>query len=215
MLCIFLAETTALEPVFDAALTLAPPARRAHVLRLRQPEEQRRSLAAGLLLRAFLGVERDEQLVYGPVGKPALAAGGPEFSLSHSGNYAALAVSDRPVGIDLEQVRSFPDAVFRRQFSPAEQDWAGADDLRRFLVWTRKEALMKADGAGLTLEAAALPALPEGDGAVTVGGVRRYFSALQYDGHAVSLAAETPEAPAFTLCSAAQLLKGACHGTGA
>ena len=53
--------------------------------------------AAGLLLRRVLCVTKDEELVIGPMGKPSLACGGVEFSLSHAGRYAALAVGDSAV----------------------------------------------------------------------------------------------------------------------
>ena len=61
-------------------------------------------LGAGLLLSSILDVHREEDLTFGPQGKPFLAAGKPEFSLSHSGEHVLLGVSDHPIGVDIEHV---------------------------------------------------------------------------------------------------------------
>ncbi|MFC2966692.1 4'-phosphopantetheinyl transferase family protein [Acidimangrovimonas pyrenivorans] len=94
---------------------------------------------------------------YSDHGRPSLA-GGPEFNLSHSGGWAALAVSERPLrlGIDIEAHRTVEEGIARRFFSPAEQralaalpgaEWQAGF----FRCWTRKEALVKACGPGLSM----------------------------------------------------------------
>jgi len=57
------------------------------------------------ILASFSGSDPTEiAFTYGENGKPA--AGGIEFSLSHTGPWAMIAVSgDVPVGIDIEQIR--------------------------------------------------------------------------------------------------------------
>ncbi len=98
---------------------------------------------------------------YGQDGKPHLVPdeGAPDlrFNLSHSGGRAALAVaSAREVGIDLERIRPVSDDLAARFFAPSEV--AGLDALPKaqrlgafFAVWARKEAYVKALGAGLTV----------------------------------------------------------------
>jgi len=94
-------------------------------------------------------------LVTGPNGKPRLEAG-PAFNLAHSGALGLIAVArDREVGVDVEELRVVPEAqeIARRWIGPdaeAALRSAGADRDRVFLrLWTRREALLKATGAGL------------------------------------------------------------------
>jgi 4'-phosphopantetheinyl transferase len=94
-------------------------------------------------------------------GKPALAAGqgqpGLEFNLSHTQGRAVYAFTrHRPVGIDVEALRTVPsaDLIVAQQFAPEEQAayhaLSEADRQRGFLNgWTRKEAFIKATGEGL------------------------------------------------------------------
>jgi 4'-phosphopantetheinyl transferase len=92
--------------------------------------------------------------------KPSLReAGEPpiHFNLSHSGELALLAITRRaPVGVDIEHMRELNDrdALVQRFFSSAEQAAYGrlpeAGRGRCFYtIWTRKEALIKANGMGL------------------------------------------------------------------
>jgi 4'-phosphopantetheinyl transferase len=81
------------------------------------------------------------------------------FNLSHSNHLAVYAFSrGRDLGVDVEQVRSDIDhrALADRFFAPGERaDVLDADAAvlaeRFFACWTRKEAVAKAHGAGLSL----------------------------------------------------------------
>ena len=120
--------------------------------------------AVRMILGRYLGVApaclRFETLLH---GKPVLAREFSDtqlqFNLAHSHELAALAVTrDRPVGIDIEWVRPFPDIipVAEHVFSPSEAAlWrtipTDSGRTRAFFnCWTRKEALLKAVGDGLT-----------------------------------------------------------------
>jgi 4'-phosphopantetheinyl transferase len=82
-----------------------------------------------------------------------------EFNASHSGGVALLAFArGRALGVDVEQLRENFDhaAIARRFFSEQEQRQllALAPPERYhgfFRCWTRKEAYVKAQGAGLSL----------------------------------------------------------------
>jgi 4'-phosphopantetheinyl transferase len=97
-----------------------------------------------------------------PHGKPVLRGGGPEFSVAHSGDLVAVAVSAAPVGVDVEQMEGRAHdpgggdpAVLARMVLADEEQAALATvhpsgRARAFLVaWTRKEAVTKAKGDGL------------------------------------------------------------------
>lgn len=70
------------------------------------------------------------------------------FSLSHSGGYAACAVSARPVGVDLEEIRPLRPALLGI-LSEEERAWMGDDAARFAQLWTAKEAMLKCRGAAL------------------------------------------------------------------
>jgi 4'-phosphopantetheinyl transferase len=81
-----------------------------------------------------------------------------EFNISHSGELVFVVIANsRTVGIDVEEVRNdFPlEMIAREAFSTVEFDELMALDpaLRLdsfFTGWTRKEALLKANGKGLS-----------------------------------------------------------------
>ncbi len=102
-------------------------------------------LTEELLPGSALKLDEDED------GKPFIP-GCPLFvSLSHSGGYAAAAVSDLAVGIDLQELRKVSDGVLRRVYSPEEQSWVSEGDrtLRAIRLWTMKEAYGKLTGSGI------------------------------------------------------------------
>ncbi len=104
------------------------------------------TLGAGLLLSSILHVHTDKDLVFGPQGKPLLAIGKPQFSLSHSAKHVLLGVSEAPVGVDMERRdRRMTTALQERICLPHEK---GLDPL---LVFTRKECAMKLTGMGFSL----------------------------------------------------------------
>ncbi len=79
-----------------------------------------------------------------------------EFSLSHAGEFVAAAVSNRPVGVDMEIVSEFEekrgkkaaDGIRRRFFTSGEKKLY-PDDIEGFLCcWTKKEAEFKRRGKG-------------------------------------------------------------------
>jgi 4'-phosphopantetheinyl transferase len=133
-------------------------------LRFRFAKDRQNFIAVRALLRRLLASYLDrapEKLVfvYSPAGKPALYESEIRFNLSHSGEVALLAFArNREVGIDLELVRRNVEveSIAHRFFSPHEQqELAAIDGDERFQAffrgWTRKEAYLKATGAGLTL----------------------------------------------------------------
>ena len=95
---------------------------------------------------------------YGDRGKPMLShcASAPFFNLSHSGDFAALAVAHcGDVGIDVEQIRPVGSEIAQRFFTEGEKAilarLSGSEWRQAFYrCWTRKEAVLKANGKGLS-----------------------------------------------------------------
>ena len=93
-----------------AALQLVSKQRREQALRFKFERGQRTCILAYLLLKKALheefGITANPVFEYGEHGKP-IFVGHPEihFNLSHCREAVVCAVSDRPVGIDVESIR--------------------------------------------------------------------------------------------------------------
>lgn len=130
------------------------------------------------ILAAFSGIPAAElRFVLGPHGKPAVAdAGGVEFSLSHAGDWAMIAVTPGvPVGIDIERIRENVNmaALLARLSEQNVPDGQTA----LFSAWTRREAMTKALGG-------ALMETPEGDlRVVNLEAPEGYCASLALIGH--------------------------------
>ena len=88
---------------------------------------------------------------YNEYGAPSIQ-GGPYFSISHCKEGIAVAVDSQPIGIDIESVRPFKEALMHKTMNPAEQaailssddpDWAFTR------LWTQKEAVLKMQATGI------------------------------------------------------------------
>lgn len=85
-----------------------------------------------------------------PSGKPVLRGSKLHFSISHAGGLCALALSDTPVGIDLQDTEAAAKianltSFARRFFAPDEYEIFMEEPTPQQLcrIWTRKEALAK------------------------------------------------------------------------
>jgi 4'-phosphopantetheinyl transferase len=142
------------------------PERRQRVGRYRFAADQRLCLGAGLLAAHMLrrAGASDLSLGYAEHGKPYLVSHPSiHFNLSHAGNLAVCAVSDAPVGVDVEVVRDHDAALARHCLQGEELDWlARADDpaLAFTRLWVRKESYVKLTGSGLSCEPRTFSALP-------------------------------------------------------
>jgi 4'-phosphopantetheinyl transferase len=78
------------------------------------------------------------------------------FNISHSGNLILCAISDNaPIGVDVEKIKPKILDHFKSYFT--DQEWhditINDNSVKRFHeLWTRKEALIKADGRGLSID---------------------------------------------------------------
>lgn len=158
--------------MWSLAVTADEAAELAHVLsederarakRFLSPGDRDRFIAGRARLRHILSTYTSVpaatlRLGAGNSGKPFIEGEhAPHFNLSHSGDRAALAVcADHPVGIDIEAIRPIREQIAERYFSPDEvralSALPGADQVAGFFrCWTRKEAVVKARGGGLSI----------------------------------------------------------------
>jgi 4'-phosphopantetheinyl transferase len=150
-----------------AIAEVVTPDERERAARFRQEADRQRFLHGRLLLRTFLGhhldiAPRDVSFVNGEFGKPEVQrqadTGMLRFNLAHSGEWLLFALArDRELGVDVEQHRTMSDAlqIARRFFAPPEVEALEALDPALhhdtfFRVWTRKEAIVKATGQGIS-----------------------------------------------------------------
>jgi 4'-phosphopantetheinyl transferase len=139
---------------------------RARANHFRRPEDRTRSIVSRTALRDLLAryvgaAPATLRFTAGPHGKPMLVPGStdspPGFNVAHSGRVILLAFSACDVGIDVEQLRNDVEMeeLARRFFAPEEVAAVHATPGARrvetfFRIWTRKEAFLKAQGAGLS-----------------------------------------------------------------
>ena len=155
-----------------AALASLPDWRRRKAEAFRFEADRRRSVAVWMLLRQMLaerGLDADSLPVSeDEFGKPAFEASlGIHFNLSHGGERVMAAVSDRPVGCDVERIMPFDEGVARECLTDRELTWVkraqpGLDRDRAFIrLWVRKEAYVKAVGKGLGIDLKSVSLLPD------------------------------------------------------
>ncbi len=106
--------------------------------------------AARKMISEETGLSPDD-IIFGcdSLGKPYAANADIFFSISHSGTLAVCAVSDLPVGADIEEISEKPLRILGKFACVSEKEFIGSDAGRATLVWTLKEAYFKAKGTGI------------------------------------------------------------------
>ncbi len=155
-------------PPTPADFELLSPDEQARAGRFRFDRDRSRFVVGRATLRRELGARLDADpsaiaFTYNTEGKPDVAQAGIAFNLSNSDDLGVLAVAAGAahcIGVDVEMQHSrsahLDELVARRFFAPGEVErllsLPGNERSAAFLrCWTRKEALLKALGGGLTL----------------------------------------------------------------
>ncbi|MGN7205930.1 4'-phosphopantetheinyl transferase family protein [Pedobacter sp. SAFR-022] len=98
--------------------------------------------------------EAPEALQISRIGNKKPALENIHFNVSHSQGYVVIVVNSRPIGVDLEYIdpRFDFDLVLEQCFNDEEQAFVNEGNRRInfYSLWTRKEAVLKATGEGLT-----------------------------------------------------------------
>lgn len=141
----------------DETLPTISEQRRNQALRFRNERDRRLSVAAYLLLKRALREEYDicDNPIFGyeDGGKPYIVGHKDIFfNISHCRCAAVCAVSNRPIGIDVETIRPFKEALAQYVLNDSEYRLAVSTehpDVEFTKLWTMKESLLKLTGKGL------------------------------------------------------------------
>ena len=142
----------------DAALSEISEQRREQAVKFKHELGQRLCVLAYQLLKQGLreayGIEGNPQFEYNEHGKPAIV-GHPEifFNFSHCKEAVLCAISEQPVGVDVESVRSFNDSLVHYTMNEDEiREIETAEDraVAFIRLWTMKEAALKLEGTGIS-----------------------------------------------------------------
>lgn len=135
--------------------------RKQKIRNAKQKQKRLQSFGAGLLLNKVLaryGISSQDVYINDD-GKPMTE--GICFNLSHSGNFVICAVSNEPIGCDIQQIKEMPHFSEERFASLEEKlhlaHLVGDEYNREFVrIWTRKESYLKMLGIGLRVPLHAL-----------------------------------------------------------
>jgi len=156
MVSIFDDMSQVTETEVQRMLPLVDDQRRNEALRYKHLFGQFACLKSWLMLKELLkplGI-KDLKMDYNEHGKPYLTHH-PEvhFNLSHCKNGIAVVVCDQPVGIDIESYRQVSDSLLKYTMNEEELRiiHESDDPIRTFTeYWTKKEAVFKLRGTGIT-----------------------------------------------------------------
>ncbi len=142
---------------FAAALPLLSGQRREQCLKFRHELGRKTCAAAYLLLREGLlkeyGVTAPPVFEYGEHGKPfILGHSDIHFNLSHCREAVICVVSNRPVGVDIESIRTYNSSLVcytMNEMEVRQIEQSERPDVEFIRLWTMKEAVLKLSGDGI------------------------------------------------------------------
>lgn len=155
----------------QAYLQQLSPIKSARIQRLAFAEDRTRSILGLSLLRFILREQLDikldlQHIQYRKQVKPFIKAAyntpNIDFNITHSGSYVACAVAcNCRVGLDTEMIQDKTHALSKRFMSQTEISYIGDNEWRFLEIWTKKEALIKADPEGKLMQLKTINVMPE------------------------------------------------------
>lgn len=150
------------EEHYKNLLSYVSPEKQARIQKFRFQEDAKRSLYGDLLTRYLictnLGINNDQiKFITNQYGKPYLKGFSQfDFNISHSGDWVVCAVSDKGIGIDVEQIKPVNLHIAKRFFSKTEYIDLTAKPVSLqedyfYNLWTLKESYIKYKGKGLSM----------------------------------------------------------------
>ena len=183
--CGFLSDSA----VFDEQLKNATARRREKINRLKFDSDKRLELGADILFRRALCEYSKAAEKTNGYGKPYIEGCRLDYSISHSGSFAMLAVSENKVGCDIQKIDGNErHGVAKKFFTQSENRLIESGKLDFFRLWTLKESYIKMLGTGLKTPLDSFE-VELNNGAAHISGcaVKEYFSV---PGYAVSVCSD-------------------------
>ena len=179
MLEVYFADVSGLDPDREYSLS---PYRREKLMRQKNVLARKQGLGAELLLIKALesaapGITLPLDISCGKDGKPELVDSGISFNLSHSGNFAACALSDSPIGLDIQTERDCNSRLVEKYFTAPERRFIEESDNKAYAftkLWCMKESAVKYIGTGLKTPLSSFSVDPE-KGETLLCGQRLFF----------------------------------------
>lgn len=176
-------------------LELVDSKRRNKVIRYRMPDDRKRSLGAGIIIKKILNEKglSESSLKYSENEKPF--ADNLFFNISHGCDYVVGVVSDCEVGCDIERITSAPLEVAEHYFCPGELAYiknAEDKDKAFFTLWTLKESYMKMTGLGMSLPLDSFEIVPTASG-FAIGNASEkhcFFKTVEFEDYIFSICNE-------------------------
>jgi 4'-phosphopantetheinyl transferase len=167
----------------DAVLSEFPVALKDRVRRFKRWQDAYSTVAGRLLLveglKFFDVLTSSPNVQYTDQGKPHLDHHSIRFNISHSGEFVVCAITNTglDLGIDIEEIRDVDVSDFSAIWTAGEEAEIRMHGVSRFYdYWTRKEAIIKADGRGLKIPLASIDVRsPQ----VALGGVNYYLEEIE------------------------------------
>lgn len=146
---------------YDTCLRLMEQSRKSAVEAIHNPVVLRRTVLGEWMAKTAISehtglaveqinLERDAY------GKPEVKGLPLHFNISHSGEWVVCAVNEKPVGIDIEQVRPLEMRLADRVCTESDAAYLNEAETdeeqleRLYRLWTAKEAYFKWKGTGIT-----------------------------------------------------------------
>ena len=168
-----------------ALLEMANDQQKEKALKFKNEVDQVRSLASSYLINSL----SKEPLLFNDMGKP-FYENGPYFNVSHSGRFIIMAVSNKEIGVDIEENTNKDMSALIRIFNEAEAKMI-KEHADFYYLWCAKESLIKCIGSSIS-KVKEIPSLPF-NGVKTFKGKDYYSKTFVYDKHIVSITRESNE----------------------
>ncbi len=147
--------------VYEESLNLLHKKQQERIKNIKNQNAKKQALAAELLVLYIVKKFKPKNIsipplrIAGEFGKPYFAENTDfKFNISHSGNWAVIAVSDYEIGIDIEKIGKLRTNVAKRILHENEKKEfflldINEQQIKFYDYWVLKESIVKATGKGM------------------------------------------------------------------